>query len=430
MLFTKYPYLGLDDYNAGIYAMLENVDTNIHRIQHKLEELHLLEDTIVIFLSDNGANMFPPLFTRYNSNLRGFKGTVYEGGTRVPMFIQWKGHLEAGTKREQIGAHIDLFPTIFELCGLPLPETKPLDGKSLVPLLKNKEFKWSNRAIFTHMHSIRLSNEVKSALKLVPGMIVDFIRNFRRVRKNPKLRGQKLIRSAYLNRKDNHELFFAPGAVRTSQYRLAVFPDKDELYAVAQDPTESRNLIDVKSDVASRLRDLYDEWFDSFRPENNWVKEVRIPIGYDQAPKTVLRASHAQLKGDLHFAGFGFYHDWITHWKTIEDSISWDLEIMQQGTYEIKLEYSCRKKYMGSTIVIEVGEKRIEFVLDAPHYAQIITRPDKITRVEQPERKWALFEAGQLNLTKGKKKLKIYAKDIRKKKVMDLFSIHVLYKRD
>ncbi|MBD3353227.1 MAG: sulfatase-like hydrolase/transferase, partial [Candidatus Lokiarchaeota archaeon] len=150
-LFNKYKSRGLDDYNAGIYAMLENVDSNIQKIIDKIEDLKINEDTIVIFLSDNGANMLPPFFMRYNARLRGFKGTIHEGGNRVPMFIKWDNHLCKDIEIDKIAAHIDLFPTIFDLCGLDLPKTQELDGRSLVPLLKQKSDEWSDRTLYTHV---------------------------------------------------------------------------------------------------------------------------------------------------------------------------------------------------------------------------------------------------------------------------------------
>ncbi|GAI49759.1 unnamed protein product, partial [marine sediment metagenome] len=166
-LFKKYKKLKLDNYNAGIYAMLENVDYNLGRIKTHLKELDLLDNTIIIFLSDNGANMLPPLFKRYNANLRGWKGTIHEGGNRVPMFMSWSKNLEPGLIINEISAHIDLLPTIFELCKLPIPKTLPLDGKSLIPLLKRKGEEWPERYIFTHFYIHRLSNLFRKSMLII-----------------------------------------------------------------------------------------------------------------------------------------------------------------------------------------------------------------------------------------------------------------------
>ena len=89
-------------------------------------------DTIVIFLTDNG-----PAEVRFNSGLRGRKGTVYDGGIHVPCYIRWPARLPSGLVIDRIAAHIDLFPTLLEACGIAGPDGVALDGRSLLPLLKD-----------------------------------------------------------------------------------------------------------------------------------------------------------------------------------------------------------------------------------------------------------------------------------------------------
>ena len=140
--FDKYKAKGLDDVTACAYAMVENVDENIGRLLKTLDELNLAEDTIVLFLTDNGPNS-----DRYNGNMKGRKGSTDEGGIRVPLFIRWQGRIKAGTVIEPIAAHIDLLPTLTELCGISGYQTLPLDG-ALVPLLMQKDVVWNDRMLF------------------------------------------------------------------------------------------------------------------------------------------------------------------------------------------------------------------------------------------------------------------------------------------
>src|SRR4051812_44479752 len=115
-------------------AMCENLDWNVGRVLDKLKELKLEENTIVIYFSDNGPNGW-----RYNGGMKGRKGSVDEGGVRVPFMIRWPGRIQAGARIPQIAEAIDLFPTLCDLAAVPMPKTKPLDGISLKPLLLPKE---------------------------------------------------------------------------------------------------------------------------------------------------------------------------------------------------------------------------------------------------------------------------------------------------
>ena len=143
--FGKYKARGFDDMTACAYGMCENLDDNIGRLLSKLDDLGLAGDTIVLFLTDNGPNS-----DRYNGGMKGRKGSAHEGGIRVPLFIRWPGHINPGTAVRQIAAHIDLLPTLVELCRLPMPRTLPLDGINLAPLLKGETANWPDRMIFTH----------------------------------------------------------------------------------------------------------------------------------------------------------------------------------------------------------------------------------------------------------------------------------------
>ncbi len=131
--FNKFKSKGVNDMDAAIYGMVENVDENIGRVLQKLEALKLTGNTIVVFLTDNGPNS-----ARYNGNMKGKKGAVDEGGVRVPLFIRWPAKIKGETVVNQLAAHIDLLPTLVELSGITPTRSLPWDGKSLVPLLQGK----------------------------------------------------------------------------------------------------------------------------------------------------------------------------------------------------------------------------------------------------------------------------------------------------
>ncbi|MFO0891673.1 MAG: arylsulfatase [Isosphaeraceae bacterium] len=105
---------------ARVYAMVTNIDANVGRLLSALDDAGLSDDTIVVFLTDNG-----PAFARYNAGMRGLKGTVYEGGTRVPCFIRWPGRVPADREVAQVAAHIDLTPTLLDACQVPAKDGPP-----------------------------------------------------------------------------------------------------------------------------------------------------------------------------------------------------------------------------------------------------------------------------------------------------------------
>ena len=95
------------DETARVYGMIANIDDNLGRLFQRMEQTGLASNTLVIFLTDNG-----PQQVRYVSGLRGRKGTVYDGGIRVPCFLRWPGVLKPGEQIDRIAAHIDLTPTV------------------------------------------------------------------------------------------------------------------------------------------------------------------------------------------------------------------------------------------------------------------------------------------------------------------------------
>jgi hypothetical protein len=124
--------------------MVENIDWNVGRLLTRLDELGLAENTIVIYLSDNGPNGW-----RWNDDMKGRKGSIDEGGLRAPALFRWKGKIAAGRKIDRIAAAIDLLPTLSEMANVARVGDKPLDGVSLRPLLLDEPQDWPDRELFT-----------------------------------------------------------------------------------------------------------------------------------------------------------------------------------------------------------------------------------------------------------------------------------------
>lgn len=154
--------------HLAMATMIQAVDDGIGKIRKALDELVLTEKTIVIFFSDNGG--YGPATDM--APLKGYKGTYYEGGIRVPFFVKWPGVVNPGTRSGEPIIGVDLYPTLCEMAGATLPEGQPVDGLSLVPLLKGKrvtlDSEGNSRAIFWHfpayLQAYRVWNEQRDPL--------------------------------------------------------------------------------------------------------------------------------------------------------------------------------------------------------------------------------------------------------------------------
>ena len=149
--YQRFLDLGYDKKTANRYGMIENIDDNVGLLMQTLGQLNALENTLVIFMTDNGASHLSGKLNgehvkHFNFGMKGAKNSPNEGGTHVPAFFRWKGTLGEGVDINGLTAHIDIYPTLAEIAGTKLPaKMQPLDGRSLLPLLKSPESEWADR---------------------------------------------------------------------------------------------------------------------------------------------------------------------------------------------------------------------------------------------------------------------------------------------
>ena len=227
---APYAAKGLDDNTARAYGMITNIDDNVGRLLDWLEREKLRDNTLVIFLGDNG-----PQQERYAAGLRDRKASVYEGGIRVPCFVQWPALLRRQGRVEAVAAHIDLAPTILEACkALPPPETA-LDGISLLPLLHGAVEALPERSLVLQCHR-GLSPE--------------------------RYHNAAVVRARY-------KLVCNPGTFHREQLdaeQAHVF----ELYDLGRDPGEQHNVAGAHPDTVAALRAVYDAWYDDVKATRNF----------------------------------------------------------------------------------------------------------------------------------------------------------------
>lgn len=139
--------------DANLYGMIANIDENFGKFYKYLGDKNLLENTILIFMSDNGTRFGYSNDGKlgYNKGFRGIKGSKQEGGHRVPFFIRWpNGKIEGGKDINVLAQHVDLIPTLAKLCGIDVPSEMKLDGIDFSPVLTNNQNQLQERTAFIH----------------------------------------------------------------------------------------------------------------------------------------------------------------------------------------------------------------------------------------------------------------------------------------
>ena len=379
--FDKYIARGLDTRAAAIYGMVENIDRNVGRLLEKLDEMDLADRTIVIFLSDNGPE--GPEGSRYNAGMRGMKGTVHEGGMRVPLFVRWPGQFKADTVVEPIAAHVDLLPTIAELCGVKKPETLPLDGRSLVPLLTGQAGDCPDRMIFARTSGWR--------------SVLSF--------------NEPVVR-------DLHTL---GKTVRTQRWRAVNTGEGWQLYDMANDPSEKQDVAADHPQTVQRLAAAYARWFADVTQEP--IVRPPIPVGYRQRPTVELPAPEAYFTGDIRWYNqFGFAHDWLTGWTDSKDTIWWDVDVVTAGRYEAAIQYTCPPEAVGTHLRVDGKGAFVEGEIENAYNPEPRQRPTRHPK-NRFIQTFATQSLGDIHLDQGRQRITLRALSKPADSVCDLKSL-------
>ncbi len=266
---------------ARIFAMVTNIDQNVGRLMAKLKQMNLTENTMVMFMVDNGPNT-----NRYVAGMKGWKSFVHEGGIHAPFFMHWPETLKAGHQSDRIAAHIDILPTVAEACQVQLPETLNLDGRSILPLLKGQAVDWPDRMIVIQSH-----------------------------------RGDVPVKyHHFAARTQRWKLLNASGFGKEKPDG----PPQFELYDMIADPLEEHNLAAEKPEIVEPLKQRYEAWFEdvsSTRPDN--YDPPRIYIGTEHENPVVLTREDWR-----HVSG----RPWAP-----DSNGFWLLDARKEALYDIKL---------------------------------------------------------------------------------------------
>jgi len=224
--------------NVAMATMIQSVDDGVGLILEKLEALGQRENTVILFFSDNGgygpATDMDPLF--------GYKGAYYEGGIRVPFFVNWPGNVEAGAVSEEPIIGVDLYPTLCAITGADLPD-QPIDGENLVPLFTGEQADLGGRPLYWHF----------------PAYLQSYGGKFNIEQRDPLFRSRPC------------------GIIRVGPWKLhQYFEDGGlELYDLENDLREENNLASTHPEKAAEL----------LRQMEQWRTEIKAPVPTEKNPK-------------------------------------------------------------------------------------------------------------------------------------------------
>jgi arylsulfatase len=259
-----------------VYAMVTNIDENVGKLFQKLDELQLTENTLVLFSTDNG-----PQQTRYVGGMRGRKGSVYRGGVRVPLYMKYPAQFEGNKDIETTAAHIDILPTLADICHAPLPNDRIIDGKSLLPLIRDKQVDWTDRPLFFYW-----------------------------TRRYPEL---------YNNM-----------ALQKGKYKLVAHADYDasienfELFNIEKDPYEQHNLVPKEKNLAGQLKTELDQLYNELILSPHLIHPPLIVIGSEQENPIILNRNDADGERGI-WAQEDIYGKWLVS--------------IREGRYNIQIKF-------------------------------------------------------------------------------------------
>ena len=255
-----------------VYGMVTNIDDNLARLFTTINGLGIRDNTIVIFLTDNG-----PQQPRYTTGMRGRKGQVYEGGIRVPFFISQPRVFKENTDINTTAAHFDVLPTLLGLCGISA-NGPTVDGKDLMPAIRGEEVDWKDRTMYY-----------------------------------------------YWQRGYDHP--YRSVAVRKGPYKLVGHTEHTadisdfELFNLERDPGEMNNLVATEQDKALELKQSFDGWYGEIVTSENLLTPPLISIGSEFENPVVLNRNDSKGPPGI--------------WSQEDRYLYWDADVKAEGPYDI-----------------------------------------------------------------------------------------------
>ena len=345
-----------ENHSKAALAMCENIDWNVGRIIETLESQKIIDNTIIIYLSDNGPNGH-----RWNGEMKGIKGSTDEGGTRSPMIISWKGNIPSGKKVSKIASGIDLLPTLIDISGIKVKPKNKLDGVNLKQLIYQNDADWQERYIYNYWRG-RLS-------------------------------------------------------LRSQNFRL---DNENNLYNMNDDPNQLNNVSKNYKEIFEVMKKAKIEWKKELLANINLKDKRAFIIGHPELKNTQIPARDAKANGLIKRSNYYPNCSYMTNWVNIEDTITWNAEVAEDGKFEAIIYYTCKKDALGSEIELSFSDssvsKKITKFYDPKEYG---VENDRSPRIESYVKDFIPLKMGVIDLKKGKGTLMLKGLKMTGKELLD-----------
>ena len=345
-----------ENHSKAALAMCENIDWNVGRIIETLESQKIIDNTIIIYLSDNGPNGH-----RWNGEMKGIKGSTDEGGTRSPMIISWKGNIPSGKKVSKIASGIDLLPTLIDISGIKVKPKNKLDGVNLKQLIYQNDADWQERYIYNYWRG-RLS-------------------------------------------------------LRSQNFRL---DNENNLYNMNDDPNQLNNVSKTYKEIFEVMKKAKIEWKKELLANINLKDKRAFIIGHPELKNTQIPARDAKANGLIKRSNYYPNCSYMTNWVNIEDTITWNAEVAEDGKFEAIIYYTCKKDALGSEIELSFSDssvsKKITKFYDSKEYGE---ENDRSPRIESYVKDFIPLKMGVIDLKKGKGTLMLKGLKMTGKELLD-----------
>lgn len=282
---------------------------------------------------------------RYNGGMRGRKGSTDEGGVRSPFFIQWKGILTPGKRITKIAGAIDLLPTLTNLIGIPTKTQNPLDGRNLSPLMLENDPEWKPRTLFNYWNG-------KTSL-------------------------------------------------RTQDYRL----DHDNrLYDMNQDRGQTIDRSEKLPYLTDSLISVKRDWLAAIAPPDEDHRP--FTLGHPDYPYTQIPARDGIPHGNIKRSNRHPNDTFFTNWNRTKDSVVWDIDVLESGTFEVTLYYTMKPENAGVAVQLSHGDSMLVTRITKAHDPPLTgMENDRDPRIESYVKDFRPKVLGTINLQKGRNPL-------------------------
>ena len=332
-VFQKYKDAGYTDHVARLYGMIEVLDNNVGKILNTVEDLGLAENTVIMFLNDDGPS--PGFDLTYRGRRmndeekaerkrgwavehRGGKGSIWQGGSLTPFYFQWKNKIEAGTDYDHLSGVIDLFPTILDICNIEYTNSGlPVHGRSFWPIINgNTPAEWEERRYFDNSNFyLRPRTDINKEKPQMHHIAIHY-------------KNYKLIRG-------NNALY---GGADSVYY---------ELYNLEKDPMESENIVKSDVNMSAQLIIEIEQWYDQVLKNGRAFGQAVYEVGNWEEPDSPINLDGLRdVWGSLAEGNqVGFR---IENWTSNNSGINYEIDVKEKGVYQVELGYSCQEQDLGS----------------------------------------------------------------------------------